>query len=108
MQRDLSRTEIAWWITDISSPAIVQSMRRHAGHNLRNSPMKFGPANGVAFLERDGWRAIDIESQFAVGARLKRLPLVLRPFAYLPQPNPRKLGRAQWSAVVRLQHVPIG
>ena len=35
------------------------------------------------------------------GARLKRVPFLMRPFALLPEPNPRDLRNGRWSAVAR-------
>jgi hypothetical protein len=35
--------------------------------------------------------------------RLKRLPLLHRPFALFPPPNPRKLGNERGTGVVRFE-----
>lgn len=93
---------IRWWITDVSSPAIREMIERGMGAHLDNAPMKFAPPNGVAFFESLGWRAIDIRSMYREAVRHRRVPLLLRIFAFLPEPDPRKPTRARWSAVVRL------
>ena len=92
---------IRWWILDLASPALLQMMAKSMGPQLANAPMKFGPANGVAFFEALGWRATQIQSVLRAAARFRRLPWTLKLFAFLPEPNPRNPGRAPWSAVVQ-------
>jgi methyltransferase (TIGR00027 family) len=97
---DLHRNEIGRWVTDVLSPTIVRSsMRRIPG--LDNAPMTFEPTNGVAFFERHGWSVGCIHSITKQARRWNRLPLVLRPVSYLPDPDPRNLKRAPWAGVVR-------
>jgi hypothetical protein len=71
------------------------------GDLLDSAPFKFAPANGIAFFEALGWKLGELRSLFHEGARLKRLPLLMRPFALFPPPNPRQLGKERWSGVVR-------
>jgi methyltransferase (TIGR00027 family) len=97
---DLLHTEIAEWITDVIAPAIVRRMMRQMP-GLDKAPMTFEPTEGVAFFERQGWTVGAIHSILKQAGRWKRLPTVLRPVAYLPEPNPRKLTHAPWSGVVR-------
>jgi methyltransferase (TIGR00027 family) len=103
LARDFAERGIDFWILDVSSPRILKDLQRQMRDMLANAPMKFGPPNGVAFFEERGFRARDIEPIFHRAGSLKRLPLLLRPFAYLPEPDPRKLGTARWSAVVRFE-----
>lgn len=91
------------WILDFNSPRINAETVRSMGATLSNAPFKFAPPNGVAFFEALGWRGRDVRSLFHAGARLKRLPLWMRPFALLPCPDPRDLKNERWSAVVRLE-----
>ena len=93
---------IRWWITDVASPAIRQMLSRGMGADLDNAPMKFAPPDGVAFFERLGWSATDIRSMYREAVRHRRVPALLRIFAFLPEPDPRKPGSKPWSAVVRL------
>lgn len=97
---DLRDAEIGWWILDPVSPRIMESMRKRP--QLTNAPMKFAPANGIGYYESLGWTVLDIESLLLVAARLRRLPLFMRPLAKLPQPDPRNPGKGMWSAIVRL------
>ena len=73
------------------------------GAHFENAPFKFAPPDGVAFFEALGWKAHDIRSLFHEAIRMRRLPWLLRPFALLPKPDPRRPGSARWSAVVRFE-----
>jgi methyltransferase (TIGR00027 family) len=107
LARDLAdRPNIRWWVFDLASPNLLQMMQKTMGRQLANAPMKFAPAEGVAFFEPLGWAVGDIRSFFREAVRLKRLPWFLRPFAFLPDPNPRRLGNARWSAAIRLTKHP--
>ena len=90
------------WILDLASPAILAMLRKGMGTHLTNAPLKFAPANGVAFFEALGWRVAQVHSIFHAAVRFRRLPWFLKPIALLPEPNPRKLGNARWSGVVQL------
>jgi methyltransferase (TIGR00027 family) len=103
MARDFAAHAVHFWILDFSSPRIVADIRRDMGALLENAPFKFAPPNGVAFFEQLGWKPRDMHSLFHAAARLKRLPLWMRPFALFPQPNPRDLKNERWSAVVRFE-----
>lgn len=96
---------VRWWILDLASPALLKMMKRRMGPQLANAPMKFGPANGIAFFEDLGWRAMQVQSILRAAARFRRLPWTLKLFRFFPEPDPRKPGRAPWSAVVQLGRV---
>jgi methyltransferase (TIGR00027 family) len=98
-----SRPAIRWWLLDVTSPAILHMMQRGMGEHLAGTPLKFAPVDGVAFFERLGWKALDVLSIFREAARFRRVPFLLRPFALLPEPDPRKPGKSRWSAVVRFE-----
>ena len=72
---------------------------RHPARTL----VKFAPQNGVAFFEALGWRACDIKPIFRSAVRFRRAPLWMRPLALFPDPDPRRLGKARWSAVARFE-----
>jgi O-methyltransferase involved in polyketide biosynthesis len=97
----LGRPGVRWWLLDVASPAILKMMQRGMGENLTNAPLKFAPADGVAFFETLGWKACDIREILQEAVRFRRVPFFFRPLALLPQPDPRKPGKARWSAVVR-------
>jgi methyltransferase (TIGR00027 family) len=102
--RDLgARSAIRWWILDMFSPAVARIMKSAMGSQLAAAPMKFAPPDGVAFFESLGWKPSQIHPMLREAARLRRLPFLLRPVALLPDPNPRRLGKSRWSAVIRLE-----
>lgn len=101
-QAVLSRRSLHWWVVELASPGILTRMQRGASLELASAPMKFAPDNGVAFFEEQGWTLQDIRSLFKEGARLKRVPWFMRPFAKLPDADPRNPGQRPYTAVVRL------
>ena len=102
--RDFSaRAAVRWWLLDVTSPAILQMMQKGMGPHLRNAPMKFAPPDGIAFFEALGWHPADVRSIFREAIRHHRVPRLLRLFALMPEPDPRKVGGARWSAVVRFE-----
>jgi len=103
MARDFAAYPIHDWIVDFSSPRIVADMRLGMGRLLENAPFKFAPPDGVAFFEKLGWQVNDLLSLFHSAAKLKRLPLWMRPFALIPAGNGRDLKRERWSGVVRFE-----
>jgi methyltransferase (TIGR00027 family) len=98
----IAQAGIRRWMLDLASPSLLKMMAKSMGPQLANAPMKFGPANGIAFFEDLGWRATQVQSVLRAAARFRRLPWGLRLFGFLPEPNPRSPGRAPWSAVVQL------
>jgi len=96
-----ARAAALWWVVDLASPNLLQLMRKTMGAQLTNAPMIFAPANGVAFFEPLGWAPQDIRPLLNEAARLHRLPWFLRWLCWLPQTDPRQLGHARWSAVIR-------
>jgi methyltransferase (TIGR00027 family) len=98
------RPALEWWLFDLASPALLRLLIRSMGASGARAPMKFGPANGVEFFERRGWRALEIQSITAEAVRLRRTPFVLTLLTtLLPMPNPRRPGNARWNGVVRLR-----
>jgi len=98
----LAHAAVHTWILDFTSPRINAEMVKTMASLLGNAPFKFAPANGVAFFEALGWKLGEVRSLFHEAARIKRLPLLMRPFALFPPPNPRRLGNERWSGVLRL------
>lgn len=97
----LGCSAIQSWVLDFNSPRIQAEALKVMGKTLANAPWKFAPANGLAFFEDLGWKPRVARSLFREGARLKRVPFLMRPFALLPEPNPRDLRNGRWSAVAR-------
>jgi methyltransferase (TIGR00027 family) len=102
--RDLaSSPSIRWWIADILSRSVRWFIQITMREQLVKAPLKFAPSEGIAFLESLGWRAREVHSLFKKAARLRRLPVYLRPFELLPDPDPRHPGNYPWAAVVRFE-----
>lgn len=97
---------IRWWVLDLASPDLLRMLTRTMGSHLANAPMKFAPANGVAYFEALGWRVAEVHSILRAAVRFRRLPWLLRPLTLLPEPDPRRLGRARWNGVVKLERPP--
>jgi len=97
-----SRDSFRWWVTEVASPGILTRMQRGAGGQMASAPMKFAPSNGIAFFEEQGWMVRNLRSLFKEGARLKRVPWFMRPFAMLPDADPRNPGQRPYTAVLRL------
>jgi methyltransferase (TIGR00027 family) len=98
----LRRPEVTWWMFDFFSPALVRRLTKKSASMLESAPFKFAPAEGVAYFENLGWTTLDAESTLLAAKRFHRLPWTMRLVAYIPQPNPRKLGNMPWNAVIRL------
>lgn len=103
--RDLASLQaVHTWIVDLSSPGLLEMMRKQGGGIVEaaGAPFKFGPPEGPAFFTSCGWTPATVGSMLHTGAKLKRLPLLLRLFAMLPDTHPGPRSRRPWSAVVRL------
>ena len=98
-----AQAAIRWWVLDLTSPALLQSLHKTMGKYLANAPMKFAPSNGVAYFEALGWRVAEVHSTLHAAAQFRRLPFVLRIFARFPAPDPRNPGQWRWYGVVKLQ-----
>ncbi|WP_181723150.1 class I SAM-dependent methyltransferase [Nocardia gipuzkoensis] len=96
----LARPEIAWWLLDLS----LGMKKMRSGDTFANAPMKFEPPEGVRFFEERGWQPIELESLLLHARKFRRAPWYLRPFTYLPQPDPRKPMRNPWSGIIRFRH----
>lgn len=100
----LGQPAVRWWVLDVASPAILRLLQKGMGAHLDNAPFKFAPPDGVAFFEKLGWKAGDIRSIFPEAVRNRRVPLFLRLLSvFESEPDPRKLGNARWSGVVRFE-----
>lgn len=96
----LTRPEIAWWLLDLS----LGMKKMRSGDTFANAPMKFEPPNGVRFFEDLGWQPVELENLLVHARKFRRAPWYLRPFTYLPQPDPRKPMRNPWSGIIRFRH----
>ncbi len=91
------------WLVDVVSPGLLARMQKTSGKRLQEAqaPFRFGPAEGPAFFTRCGWQPLVVRSLFQEARRLRRLPLLLRLFAWIPEPQ-GPAGKRPWSAVCTL------
>ena len=66
------------------------------------APYVFAPAEGPQFFERCGWTPEQVHSILKTAHRLKRLPLMFRMFAMLPESSGAQ-GNRPWSGVCLLR-----
>jgi methyltransferase (TIGR00027 family) len=88
----IKRPEVAWWMLDFAFPGLKKMMNNKLAVMLENAPFKFAPDNGLAYFEDLGWRTVEVESVFKAAHRFHRLPMLMRPLAWLPQSDPRRPG----------------
>lgn len=100
----ITRPEVHWWMLDFAGPGLKKMMNKKMAGMLQNAPFKFAPENGLAYFENLGWRTVDVQALYLAAHRMRRLPLVMRPLAWLPQPDPRRPGGRAWSATALLTH----
>jgi methyltransferase (TIGR00027 family) len=88
------------WILDVSSPGLLNMMQQAMGAQLQNSPLKFGPEEGLAFWEALGWPRLAVKSMAEGAQEINRLPDWLKPYMSVPVPEPA--GNAVWGGVALL------
>lgn len=92
------------WLVDFPSPGLLRMLKKRMAPELRDAaPFRFAPEEGVAFFAQYGWDAADVQSLLKNAARLKRLPLMLRLFALLPETEKSRRDRP-WSGVCLLRN----
>jgi hypothetical protein len=70
--------------------------KRMASELWKAAPFKFAPEEGPAYFERFGWKTLEVQSYLKNAAKLKRLSLLLRLFALLPETEKSRRDRP-WS-----------
>jgi methyltransferase (TIGR00027 family) len=87
------------WILDMASPALLRMLQKRQAPNLKQAaPFKFAPDEGPKFFAKYGWNPVEVRSLMKTAARIKRLPLFLRPFSWLPDTEGSRRSRP-WSGV---------
>ncbi len=110
LARDLaSHSAVHVWLTDLVSPSVLKMLRKRVNHLLPDdAELRFAPPNGVAFFLASGWSPTSVRSLLRDAFRHERLPLLLRPFALLPEPDATNPGSEPWSCVARLDRKTNG
>jgi len=104
LARDLaSKSNFREWVIDLANPALLKIMKKTYGNlDDADASMKFAPPEGPDFFKQFGWGPTEIHSALHSAAKLKRLPLLYRLFALLPDSKGKKPGQV-WGGVVRLE-----
>ena len=90
------------WIMDIASPGLLRMLKKRMAAQLTQAaPFKFAPEEGPRFFERYGWKPVEVQSLLKNAAQLKRLSLILRLFAFLPETEKSRRDRP-WSGICLL------
>jgi hypothetical protein len=88
------------WVNDIMSPGLKATLMERIGSHVQQAgaPLLFAPAEGPAFFDQCGWKAVEIISMLKTARKLDRLPIYLRMMAMLPESSGPQ-GTRPWSAV---------
>lgn len=87
------------WILDIASPGLLKMLAKRMSRNLAESaPFKFAPPEGPNFFCPYGWEPTVVHSLLKNAARLRRLSLMMRFFALLPESEKSRRDRP-WSGI---------
>lgn len=90
------------WGIDLCSPGLLEMLQKNIKQlGEAGAPLKFAPPEGPEFFLPAGWKPAEVYSMLKTAAELKRLPLLLRLFALLPDSNGRQ-GKRPWGGVCRL------
>jgi methyltransferase (TIGR00027 family) len=102
LARDLgAQSSFQHWVIDLASPALLQMLKKQMRQlDEAGVPLKFAPADGLAFFERLGWKPGDVRSAIHTAAQLNRLPFFLRLIAKISSPHFH--AKRPWSAVCLL------
>jgi methyltransferase (TIGR00027 family) len=92
------------WVNDIMSPGLKATLMERIGSHVQQAgaPLLFAPAEGPAFFDQCGWKAVEIISMLKTARKLDRLPIYLRMMAMLPESSGPQ-GTRPWSAVCVLE-----
>ncbi len=101
LARDLAATPgFREWTFDLSSPGLLKLLNKTVGEKLKaaSAPLQFAPEEGPPFFQQFGWRPVEVRSLLKTAARARRVSLVMRLLALLPDSKTRQ-GSRPWSAV---------
>jgi methyltransferase (TIGR00027 family) len=105
LAEDLAAPEgFRFWVLDIASPGLLRLIQREVGATLEEAraPLKFAPPEGPAFFTRHGWSPAAVRTPLKEAARHRRLPLLLRLVAILPESSGPQ-GNRPWSGICLLK-----
>jgi methyltransferase (TIGR00027 family) len=100
----IKRPEVTWWMLDIAFPGLRKQINKNIAGIAESAPFKFAPENGLTFFEDLGWRTVAAESVLEAAYRFHRLPIWMRPLAWLPKSDLHHPGNKPTSAVALFTH----
>jgi methyltransferase (TIGR00027 family) len=88
------------WALDLVSPGLLRMLRKTLGPQLSRASavFKFGPEAGPGFFTSFGWPPAEVRSIAGTALRVRRAPLLIRLFSFLPESNDRQ-GSRPWGGV---------
>jgi methyltransferase (TIGR00027 family) len=93
------------WILDIASPGLLKMLaKRMSSHLADNARFKFAPPEGPNFFRPFGWEPIVVHSLLKNAARLRRLSLLMRLIALLPESDKSRRDRP-WSGICLMRRL---
>jgi methyltransferase (TIGR00027 family) len=104
LAEDLARpSSFGVWILDLVSPALLALMKKRMGAHLEaaGAALQFGPEEGPDYFLPYGWKPVRAQSLLHVAARVRRLPLWMRPFVLFPDRFPPR-GKRPWGGACLL------
>jgi methyltransferase (TIGR00027 family) len=105
LARDLASVlTFSHWVCDVVSPGVKRIIEKRTKGVLdqAGAPFKFAPLEGPGFFKTCGWKPAKVRSLLKTAAQLRRLSLLFRLFALLPESSGRQ-GRRPWSGVCLLE-----
>jgi methyltransferase (TIGR00027 family) len=105
LARDLASVPtFSQWVCDVVSPGVkrIVEKRTKGALDQAGAPLKFAPVEGPGFFSTCGWKPAAVRSLLKTAAELKRLTLLFRLFALLPESSGRQ-GSRPWSGVCLLE-----
>jgi len=100
--RDLAAAGFHCWLFDLASPALLKMLQATTGRSTAEAgaPMRFAPADRLAFFEPLGWKPAEVHSVMEAGLQTGRFP---RELLTSPPPMPPGVEGEIWSGVCLLQ-----
>jgi methyltransferase (TIGR00027 family) len=88
------------WVAELTSPGLLKRLQSVIGRPLdeARAPLQFGPEEGPEFFTPYGWTPVEVHSMFKTAVKLRRAPILMWPFALIPESNGRQ-GNRPWSGV---------
>ena len=96
LARDLHQhPAVAWWLTDIASPKVLQRTHKHVGKHLQiaDAPFRFAPPEGPEWFQPRGWKQAEFREMMEEAIRLQRTPPMMWIWTIFKLLFPRKFER---------------